>query len=225
MKVSEAIATRISCRQFLDKGVARETLEKIITQARRAPSGGNLQPWHVHVLGRSAMRELSQIILEKMQSGIQGEKSEYNIYPPKLKEPYRTRRYRVGEQLYALLDIPREDKVGRLKQFAANYQFFGAPGAMFFSIDRAMGEGQWSDLGMFIQTIMLLAREYDLHTCGQEAWAAWTPSVREYLNLPESDMFFCGMALGYMDEAHRVNRLRTERAELSEFTTWLGFEA
>ncbi len=224
MKVSEAVATRISCRRFLDRDVSRETIRDIISQARRAPSGGNLQPWLVHVLNRSAAQKLSQVIVEKVQSGIRGEKSEYDVYPPDLKEPYRTRRYRVGEQLYGLLNIPREDKAGRLQQFADNFQFFNAPIAMFFSIDREMCEGQWSDLGMFIQTIMLLAREKGLHTCAQEAWAIWTPTVRDYLKLPESHMFFCGMAVGYMDETSAINRLRTERAAEEEFAAWIGFD-
>ena len=224
MKVSQAVASRISCRKFLDKDVPRKTIEDILEQAVRAPSGGNLQPWHVNVLGRSAVQEISQIVLAKMQSGTRAEKSEYNIYPPDLKEPYRTRRYRVGEQLYGMIGIPREDKAGRIKQFVENYQFFGAPAALFFSIDRDMCEGQWSDLGMFIQTIMLLAREYGLHTCGQEAWAVWSPSVRDYLGLPDSDMLFCGMAIGYMDETSPINGLRTERAPLKEFSTWRGFD-
>ena len=224
MKVSQAVASRISCRKFLDQDVPRKTIENILEQAARAPSGGNLQPWHVNVLGRPAVQEISQIVLAKMQSGTRAEKSEYNIYPPKLKEPYRTRRYRVGEQLYGMIGIPREDKAGRLKQFVENYQFFGAPAALFFSIDRDMCEGQWSDLGMFIQTIMLLAREYGLHTCGQEAWAVWSPSLHDYLGLPDSDMLFCGMAIGYMDEASPINGLRTERAPLKEFSTWRGFD-
>ena len=224
MKVSQAVASRISCRKFLDKDVPRKTIENILEQAARAPSGGNLQPWHVNVLGRSAVQEISQIVLAKMQSGTRAEKSEYNIYPPNLKEPYRTRRYRVGEQLYGMIGIPREDKAGRLKQFVENYQFFGAPAALFFSIDRDMCEGQWSDLGMFIQTIMLLAREYGLHTCGQEAWAVWSPSLHDYLGLPDSDMLFCGMAIGYMDETSPINGLRTERAPLKEFSTWRGFD-
>jgi nitroreductase len=126
--------------------------------------------------------------------------------------------------MYGLLDIPREDKASRIKQFIANYRFFDAPVAMFFSMDRQMCEGQWSDLGMFIQSIMLLAREYDLHTCPQECWAAFTPTVRPLLQIPEDHIFFCGMAVGYMNEADLINKLRTERADESEFATFIGFD-
>ena len=90
---------------------------------------------------------------------------------------------------------------------------------LFFSIDRRMGVDQWADVGMFMQNIMLLAREHGLHTCPQEAWAIWYKSVAEFLQLPADHMFFCGMALGYMDESAPVNKLRTERAQLAEFAT------
>ncbi len=86
-----------------------------------------------------------------------------------------------------------------------------------------MGPPQWSDLGMFIQTVMLLARERGLHTCAQEAWTYWHRTLRQTLSLPEDRMVFCGMALGYMDEAHPANLWRTERAEVDEFTKFRGF--
>lgn len=224
MKVSQAVETRISCRAFLDKEPPQEIVREIIARAKRAPSGGNLQPWQLHVLRGEKVKALSNIVMEKIQGGTRAEESDYPIYPPKLSEPYRTRRARVGEMMYGLLDIPREDKMGRVQQFLANYQFFGAPVAMFFSMDRIMGEGQWSDLGMFIQSIMLLAREYGLHTCPQECWAAFSPTVREFLQLPESHIFFCGLSLGYMDEANPINQLKTERADEGEFATFIGFD-
>ena len=121
--------------------------------------------------------------------------------------------------------IPREDKAARIRHFARNYELFGAPVALFFSLDRRMGLDQWADVGMFMQNIMLLAREHGLHTCPQEAWAVWYKSVAEFLQLPADHMLFCGMALGYMDESAPVNKLRTERAQLAEFATLRGFES
>jgi nitroreductase len=96
---------------------------------------------------------------------------------------------------------------------------------MIFTIERQMQQGQWSDLGMFLQSIMLLAREHGLHTCPQEAWAVWHRVIREYLNVPENEMIFCGMGLGYADETAAVNSLETERAALEEFVTLFGEEA
>ena len=126
--------------------------------------------------------------------------------------------------MYATLGIPREDKAARIRHFAHNYELFGAPVVLFFSIDRRMGVDQWADLGMFMQNIMLLARERGLHTCAQEAWAIWYRSVAEFLQLPADHMLFCGMALGYMDEGAPANKLRTERAQLAEFATLRGFD-
>jgi nitroreductase len=214
MNVSEALATRKSIRAFRHDAIARQTIESILSLAARAPSGGNLQPWKVHVLIGAAKDELVRRTKERMAVNPRGGTPEYHIYPPELTEPYATRRFQVGEQMYATMGIPREDRARRLKQFVRNWEFFGAPVGLIFSIDRQMQEGQWSDLGGFLQSIMLLAREHGLHTCAQEAWAPFHEVIREYLNVPPEEMIFCGMSLGYADETAPINTLVSERAPL-----------
>lgn len=223
MRVSEALKSRITCRAFLSTPVREETIREIISAASRAPSGGNLQPWHVWALAGTRLEALRALIRERMKTDPFGEGAEYKIYPEGLKEPYRSRRFKCGEDMYALVGIPRENKPARLKQFAHNYDFFGAPVGLFFAIDRTMGQDQWADLGMFMQSIMLMAREKGLHTAAQEAWAIWHKTLQAFLPIPEEQMFFCGMALGHMDQAHPINRLRTERANLDEFARFEGF--
>jgi nitroreductase len=217
MKVSEAIATRKTTRAFRTDPVSRETIESILTLAARAPSGGNLQPWKVYALLGPARDELVRRVAEKRKASPMGTAPEYHIYPPELTEPYKARRYRLGEMMYATLNIPREDKMARLQFFAGNWEFFGAPVGLIVTIDRQMQQGQWSDLGMFLENIMLLAREHGLHTCPQEAWALFHPEIREYLSVPQNEMIFCGMAIGTGDEAAVVNALNSERATLAEF--------
>lgn len=220
MKVSEALATRKTVRAFKSDLVPRETIEQMLTLAARAPSGGNLQPWRVYALIGEARDELVRRVAEKRRETPMGEAPEYHIYPLHLTEPYRTRRFRVGEQMYATMNIPREDKRARLKFFSRNWEFFGAPVGLIFTIDRQMQQGQWADLGMYMQSLMLLAREHGLHTCPQEAWAVWHSVIREYLSVPENEMIFCGMAIGYADDAAPVNALETERAPLNEYITF-----
>lgn len=222
MKVSDAINSRITTRAFLDKPISGEVLRSILETAKRAPSGGNLQPWHVWVLGGAEMVRFKALIKEKMAVTPRGEGTEYSIYPSELKEPYKVRRFKCGEDMYATINVAREDKFGRLLNFARNFEFFGAPAAFFFAIDRQMQQGQWADLGMFMQSIMLLAREHGLHTCPQEAWAIWHKTLGEFLSMPPEMMLFCGMGIGTMDEAHPINTLRTDRAPLGEFATFVG---
>ncbi len=217
MNVSEALATRKSVRAFKSDPVPRAVVEEILAKAARAPSGGNLQPWKVHVLLGAARDELVRRAKERMAVNPRGGVPEYHIYPPELTEPYKTRRFRVGEQMYATMNIPREDKRARLAQFVRNWEFFGAPVGLIFSIERQMEEGQWSDLGGFLQSIMLLAREYGLSTCAQEAWAPFHEVIREYLDVPQDEMIFCGMALGHADDAAPINSLVSERAPLGEW--------
>jgi nitroreductase len=222
MRVSEAVASRHSVRAFLERPVPRATVERLLERARRTPSGGNLQPWRVYVLGGARLDAFRTRVAARQRDLPRGEEREYRIYPEELKEPYRSRRFQCGEDLYASIGVARDDKPARLRQFANNFDFFGAPLAMFFAVDRTMGPPQWSDMGMFIQTLMLLAREEGLHTCAQEAWAYWPRTVGEFLGMPPELMLFCGLALGHRDDEHPINRWRTSRAELDEFVEWHG---
>jgi nitroreductase len=219
--VAEAVAARFSARAFLNRPVPLETIRRILERARRAPSGGNLQPWHVAVVAGQPLQTLIGRIHERAAVRPRGEPREYEVYPPELQEPYRSRRFQCGEDLYAALGIPREDKPGRMRQFAKNLQAFGAPMVLFFSIDRGMGRNQWAHLGMFMQTVMLLAVEEGLATCPQEAWSAFHRTIAEFIALPENQMLYCGMAVGYADLQHPVNQWRTDRAPLEEIARFL----
>ena len=222
MNVSEALDTRLTCRAFTSEAPPRQVIVEILEKAKRAPSGGNLQPWHVYVLAGDDLADFKKLIAAKLPENPMGEGTEYEIYPPHLKEPYKARRFKCGEDMYATIQIAREDKAGRLRQFARNFEFFGAPVAMFFAIDRSMQQGQWADLGMFMQSIMLLAREYGLDTCPQEAWAIWYKTVGDFVGIPQDQMLFCGMGIGYRDPEAPINSLRTERAAIEEFVSFRG---
>lgn len=209
VSVTEAVEHRISVRAFLPKKVPREVVVEILQTARRAPSGGNLQPWRVHVLGGAALEEFRALVAARSAAGVR-EAQQYEVYPPNLWEPHRSYRFKTGEDLYATIGVAREDKPARLRQFARNFTFFGAPVGLFFSLDRRFGPPQWADMGMFMQTIMLLAVEQGLGTCAQECWAGWPDTVGEFLGLDAGVILLGGMALGYPDEAAPINRLRCQ---------------
>ena len=223
MTVTEAVLRRRSTRAFLDRPVPEATVREILNSARRVPSGGNVQPWHVWVLAGEEQKKFRALAKARMMDNPQGEGAEYKIYPDSLWEPHRSWRFKCGEDMYALLDIPRENKFARLLRMAENYDFFGAPVGLFFAIDRRMQPGQWADLGMYIQTVMLLAEERGLATCAQEAWAMLHKTVADFVAMPPDLMLFCGMALGYADEAAPVNRLVTDRAPFDELVSLRGF--
>jgi nitroreductase len=224
MDVRDAIATRYSCRAFLPTPVPESTVREILDRAARAPSGGNLQPWLVHALAGERLEALKAQLRPRFAKELpRGEGAEYQVYPPDLKEPYYTRRWRAGEQLYASIGIPREDKPARYRQFGRNYLFYDAPVGLFVSMHRIMGAPQWSDVGGFIQNVMLLARAYGLHTCAQEAWTSWHKTVSAFINLPPEQILFCGIALGYADETAPINQWRAEREPVEVFARFEGF--
>lgn len=219
MDVSEAVRRRRSTRAFLPTPVDPALLREVVELAARAPSGGNLQPWRVHVLSGAAMQRFRATMAERLQHP-EPDPPEYAVYPAHLHDPYRSQRFEVGEGLYALLGIPREDKAGRLTQFARNWDFFGAPVGLFCFVDRKMGPPQWSDLGMYLQTLLLLLEERGVASCAQEAWAAFHRTVSTFVGAPSEHMLFCGVAIGYPDPAAPANQLRTARAPLDVFASF-----
>ena len=217
MKVTDAVIQRSSIRAFLQKPVSNNLIRDLLIKSSRAASGGNLQTWKIFVINNDAMNDF----LSFQERWDQPEIPAYDIYPPKLKEPYRTSRFELGEQMYDLLGIPREDKEARINQVMKNFNFFGAPSAFFCFVDRQMGPPQWSDLGMFLQTFMLLAQEYGLDTCAQEAWSMKQDSIKSFLGVDDELMLFCGMALGFKDPASKINQLKSIRRPLDEWATFV----
>ncbi len=217
MDVSEAVDSRKSIRAFLETPVDDLLIKELLEKSSRAASGGNLQPWKIYVINGETMNSFHKFQSEWKEP----ETPAYAIYPENLKEPYKTSRYEVADDMYSLLGIAREDKEERFKQVLKNYEFFGAPSAFFCFVDRQMGRPQWSDLGMFLQTFMLLAREVGLDTCPQEAWAMKQESVTAFVEAPDELMLFCGMAIGYQDVSEKVNELRTTRRPIEDWATFI----
>ena len=217
MDVTAAVHTRISVREFLPDPVDDAVLRQLLVDASYAPSGGNLQPWRIYVVNGESMTRLREYLPTQPPL----EAGEYDIYPKALTEPYRTNRFTIGEQMYATLGIARDDKQGRFQQFARNGDFFGAPAALFCFVDRQMGLPQWSDLGMFLQTFMLLAVERGLATCAQEYWSVRHGAIGSFVEAPDNEMLFCGMSVGYADPAAPVNALRSERMPLDQWARFV----
>jgi nitroreductase len=217
MNVTEAMQARKSIRNFLDTPVDDDIIQALLIKAARAASGGNLQPWRIYVINGEVTSRFIQLVEEQTER----ETPAYNVYPPKLKDPYRSTRYKLAEDMYALLDIPREDKPARLAHVARNFRFFDAPAAFFCFVDEIMGPPQWSDLGMFLQSFMLLAQEAGLDTCAQEAWANWPQTVAEFVGAPDELMLFCGMAIGHANPDASVNDLFSEREPFERWATFV----
>jgi nitroreductase len=222
MTVTEAVMSRRSVRAFLDTPVPLPLIEEILAKASRAASGGNLQPWQVYVVSGDALLAFKARMVERLRESAEGDLPlDYHVYPQPLKAPYRDYRFKNGEDYYSLAGIPREDKAARARFFANNYSFFGAPLALFCCVDRQMGSPQWSDLGMFLATVMLLLREAGLDSCAQECWSRYHRTVRQFLDTPEEWTLFCGMAIGYEDPEARINRMVSDRAPLEQFARFI----
>ena len=223
MDVSDALSRRISTRAFLDKSVSEQDVRDILAEASRSPSGGNLQPWFVNVVTVAARQRVIDAVQAKIAQDPFDDEHPFPVYPEKLWEPYRSRRYQLGEQMYEQIGIPREDKAGRFNQVIKNLEFFGAPVGLFFSIEKDMNPNQWAHLGMFMLAVALAAESRGLATCMQEAWTRFSTTLGKTLNLPDKRIVYCGMALGHADTDAPINQWQSERADVDEFTVFEGF--
>jgi nitroreductase len=220
----EAIRTRRSVRAFLPTPVDRATVEELLALSSRAPSGTNIQPWKVRAVAGEARDRLVRAILESLdRDGQAAHKRDWNYYPVSWREPFLSRRRKIGWDMYGLLGIRKGDFEGTERQRRRNFEFFGAPVGLIFTLDQDLEIGSWLDLGIFMGTIMVAARGLGLDTCPQAAFADFHAVIRRELAIPDNEVVICGMALGYADEADPVNRLVTERAAPSEFASFSGF--
>ena len=224
LTVTDALKTRISTRAYLDTPVSEGQVRDLLTLAHRAPSGGNLQPWRIDVVAGQARQAVIDAVAETQATHPFGEPElEYAVYPKPLNDPWRTRRFECGETIYKTLDIPRADRNSRLLHVAKNFQFWGAPVGLFLSTHKDMQPGQWADLGIFLQSLMLAATEAGLASCAQEAWAVFPNTVKQAVGIDADHTLFCGLALGYSDPDAPVNSARTSRADLDEIAHFSGF--
>lgn len=225
MSADAALLTRRSVRGFLPTPVDRATVVELLTLASRSPSGSNIQPWKVRVVAGEVRAKLSLAILGALdRDGYEWHKREWNYYPVNWREPFLARRRKIGWDLYGLLGIQKGDFDGTEKQRRRNYEFFGAPVGMIFTLDQDLEIGSWLDLGIFIGGLTVAARGRGLDTCPQAAFADFHAVIRRELGIPESEIIICGMALGYADPEAVENRLITERAPPGQFATFDGFQ-
>ena len=219
MDVAHALGQRRSVRAFLPTAPPAALVQSILEQAGRAASGGNLQPWRVLALTGEPLAGLVQAI-----ATAQPDASQDNLhYPPNLWEPYRTRRFANGEDMYRALGIAREDKAARLQQFARNGAFFGAPVGVLVCVDERMGAPQWIDLGIYLQSLMLLAVQHGLASCAQGFWRRYASTAGRILGVPEPYRVAFGVALGHEDRNAPINAMRSTRAPWQEWGELRGF--
>jgi nitroreductase len=221
--VDEAITSRKSVRAFLPTPVGRATMEELLAVASRSPSGSNIQPWKVRVVGGEVKANLTQAILDAIaRDGFEKYQREWNYYPVQWREPFLGRRRKIGWDMYGLLGVGKGDHAGTHQARLRNYEFFGAPVGMIFTLDEDLEIGSWLDLGIMIGAVMIAARGRGLDTCPQAAFADFHAIIRPMLDIPANEIVICGMAVGHADPDAPVNRLETERAAVAEFTTFHG---
>nr|QIO34027.1 nitroreductase [Bradyrhizobium sp. 1(2017)] len=221
-RIDEIIASRFACRDFSSEPVGRGTIEQILRVARFAPSGANIQPWHVYVLAGEAKDRVSAALGKAHDTARNQHASEYSYYATDLPEPYLQRRQEFGRLFYGSLGIAQTDIEARGRQTGKNYAFFGAPVGLIITIDRRLEVGSWLDLGMFVQNVLLAAAGQGLQSCPQETFSKYHRILRPLLAIPAEQMVVCGISIGRARD-HIAGRLMP-RADVTQFASFAGFE-
>src|SRR6201995_5310081 len=221
--VDDAINSRQSVRAFLPTPVGRATVEELLKLAARSASGSNIQPWRVRVIAGDVRDRLGGAFSDAVgRDGFEPYQREWNYYPVNGREPFLGRRRKIGWDMYSLLGVAKGDFEGTQAPRMRNYEFFGAPVGMIFTLDEDLEIGSWLDLGIYLGSLMIAARGHGLHTCPQAAFADFHKIIRAQLGIPEKEVIICGMALGHIDPDAPVNRLVTERAPLADYASFDG---
>lgn len=220
MNVAEAVATRRSVRAFTGAPVPLETIRRVLDQARWAPSGCNFQPWEATVLTGAPLKALQdRLLASEVDNPL-----EYDFSAPGKVEKYQARLKAVGAAMYGAMSIDRGDGAARADFAKDNCLSFGAPVLLLCHFPKLMKEAQWSDVGMWLQTIMLLLRGEGLDSCPQEYMGVYGRTIKAHLGLSDDTLLFCGLAIGTRDPAAPVNGFDRERVPLDEQIDFQGFE-
>lgn len=228
----EFVASRRTTRDFLNKNVPDSIIDELLEDAMTAPSWSNTRPYLVGIAKGEKRDRISKELLNRwdaagraLRGGLLGRAkllitryglptSDYKVYRPYPKELV-PRQQKVGAELYGLLEIERDDHVGRQRQWARNYEFFGAPVELFIFTHSGLGEYSVSDAGLFMQNLMLGAHARGLGTCAQGAVALWADPIRKEFDIPKGYKLLCGIALGYPSD-DKVNSFKAERISIEE---------
>jgi nitroreductase len=218
MEAYESIKTRHSVRAFRSEPVSRDVLQKIVDVARNSPSYTNTQPWEMVVVSGEKKNELSQGLL-KLAAGNTTTKPDMPLptnWPPELEA--RTREH--GARRLNILGIERTDKIQREKLRLMNFEFYGAPCAVFLFMDESLGEWSLFDMGLFTQNLILTAHSMGIGSCIQASVTEYASEIKKILNIQENWKLIACISMGYPDLEAKLNKYRSVKKEPEDFLHW-----
>jgi len=214
MDILEVIRDRRSTRGFLEKPVGRETLEKLLSLATRAPSAINLQPWEFVVVSGEERKRLSRLLVKIMR--------ERNVScGPDAREPLPKR---FIERQKGLLDcmmpgipdnIPFQEFINE-----GSCNFYGAPTAVIIYIDKVFSSLRLTDIGIVVGYFVLATHALGLGSCPIGLIRDLSDDIKELLNIPEEKEVVISIAVGYRDPDAKINQARSERVLLADVVSW-----
>jgi len=218
MEILEGIKTRRSIRGFKPNSITGEVMEKILQAASNSPSYTNTQPWEVVVVSGKKKNELGRKLLELATVNVptSADLPMPKTWPSALEE----RSQEHGARRLSALGVARQDKEGREKLRLMNFEFYGAPCAVFLFIDGSLGEWSIYDMGLFTQNLILAAHSLGVGSCLQASVTHYARDIKQFFGIAESKKLVICISLGYPDEKAKLNTYRSVKQKPKEFTRW-----
>lgn len=217
MNIYDAMNNRSSIRDFENRPIEPEVLQRVLEHARRAPSWKNCQPLNLHIVSGACKNRLAS----RLQKAASDREPDCSDEPWQTNWPahIKKRMFQLGMQLYEHLGIDRKDKAAREQQMMENYNFFGAPCVFFMTTHKQLAFWPELDIGIFLGFLQLALMEEGLGCCFQGALAAWPYIIKEELKIDDDQKLLLGMSVGYAKKTH-INNFKPGRLELEQFCTF-----
>lgn len=212
-------ASRFTCRAYRPSAVPNDVIHSMVNMARRSASWCNVQPWQLVIASQDSTQNFREALMARANSHDQVDAD--IDFPRGYEGIHAQRRREAGLALHQALGIARADHARRASQSFENFRLFGAPHVAILTIPAELGVYAAVDAGGFVASFLLSAHAHGVATTPQAALAQHARFVRAHFGIADDQHMVCGISFGYADTEHPVNRFRTSRASVDEFTRFV----
>lgn len=223
MQYDEVVLGRRSIRGYKPDPVPQSLIKEILTLAMRSPSSMNTQPWNFTVVTGDALDRIRKGNTERNLAGVPHSR-EFRIGSP-FAGQHRDRQVGVAKQLFAAMDIAREDAEKRQDWVLRGFRQFDAPVCIIITYDAVLADSDDTafDCGAVTTALVNAAWSKGLGAVINSQGIMQSPVVREHANIADDQVIMKAVALGWPDDSFPANAVVSERKSVDEAATFLGF--
>ncbi len=224
LNFDDVITGRRSIRGYLKKPVPKALIREILELAMRAPTSLNTQPWNFYVVSGETLDKIRKGNVERNLAGVPDSR-EFRMGPG-YEGAHRERQIGIAKQLFAAMDIAREDKEKRQDWVLRGFRQFDAPVSIVITYDRSIHGSDIApfDCGGVVNCLVNAAWSRGLGCVINSQGIMQSPVVREHAKIPDDQVIQTCVAMGWPDETFPANAVVSTRKSVDEAATFIGFD-